>query len=95
MCVQIDLLIIDLEKNQAKWEQYVEFSNIPNATPDNQLEGKVIEVWRDSGVEVDHNDIEGCHRVPVLRHCRDDNKLVIVKFVNRKHSETSVYRRSL
>ena len=48
--------MIDLEKNQAKSEKYsrrnnVEFINIPNDIPDNQLEDKVIRftasrVWK-------------------------------------------------
>ena len=80
----------DLEKKQAKSEQYnrrnnVEFSNIPN---DIQLESKIIQICRASGVEVDHNDIEGCHRLPVSRYSPDDNKRVIAKFVNRKHSRS-------
>ena len=44
---KLEKRVIDLEKNQAKSEQYnrrnnVEFSNIPNDIPDNQLEDKVI-----------------------------------------------------
>ena len=81
---KLEKRVIDLEKNQAKSEQYsrrnnVEFSNIPNDIPDNQLESKIIQICRDSGVEVDHNDIEGCHRLPVSRYIRVDNKRVIVK----------------
>ena len=88
----------DLEKKQAKSEQYnrrnnVEFSNIPNDIPDNQLESKIIQICRESGVEVDHNDIEGCHRLPVSRYIPDDNKRVIAKFVNRKHSESLLYKK--
>ena len=71
----------------------VEFSNFPNDIPDNQLESKIIKICRESGVEVDHNDIEGCHRLPISRYNRDDNKRVIVKFVNRKHSESLLYKK--
>ena len=44
---KLEKRVIDLEKNQAKSEQYsrrnsVEVSNIPNDIPDNQLEDKVI-----------------------------------------------------
>ena len=88
----------DLEKNQAKSEQYsrrnnVEFSNIPNDIPNNQLESMVIQICRELSVEVDHNDIECCHRLPVSRYSQSDNKRVIVKFVNRKHSETLFYKK--
>ena len=57
----------------------MEVSNIPNDIPDNQLESKTIQICRDSGVEVDHNDIEGCQRLPVSRYIRVDNKRVIIK----------------
>ena len=86
----------DLEKNQAKSEQYsrtnnVKFSNIPNDIPDTQLEDKFIEICPESGVEIDQNDIEGCYRLPASIYSRSDNKRVIVKFVNRKHSESLLY----
>ena len=45
----------------------MEFSNIPNDIPDNQLEDKVIGICRESGVEV-KNDIEGCHHLPASRY---------------------------
>ena len=36
---------------------------------------------------MDPKDIEGCHRLPLSRNSRGQDKKVIVKFVNRKHSE--------
>ena len=74
--------VIELEKSQAKAEQYsrrnnVEISGIPHEILDNNLEDKVI----------GHMDIEGCHRLPLSRNNAGDTKRVIVKFVNRKHSE--------
>ena len=71
----------------------MEFSNNPNDIPDNQLESKIIQICRESGVEVDHNHIVGCHRLPVSRYSRGDNKTVIVKFINQKYSETLLYKR--
>ena len=84
---KLEKSVIGLEKNQAKSEKYsrrnnVEFSNNPNDIPDNQLEDKVTEICRESGVEVDQNNIESCHRLPASRYIRSDNKRVIVKFVN-------------
>ena len=84
---KLEKSVIGLEKNQAKSEKYsrrnnAEFSNNPNDTPDNQLEDKVTEICRESGVEVDQNNIESCHRLPASRYIRSDNKRVIVKFVN-------------
>ena len=84
--------IVYLEKNQAKWEQYsrrnnIKISGIPNTIPDNDLENTVISICRDSGVEIDPKDIEGCRRLPLSRNSRWQDKRVIVKFVNRKHLE--------
>ena len=95
---KLEKRVADKEKTQAKSEKYsrrnnVEFSNIPNDMPDNQLESKIIRICRESGVEVDHNDIEGCHRLPISRYSRDDNKKVIVKFVSQKHSESLLYKK--
>ena len=84
--------IVYLEKNQAKAEQHsrrnnVEISGIPNTIPDNDLETTMISICRDFGVEIDSKDIESCHRLPLSRNSRGQDKRVIVKFVNRKHLE--------
>ena len=65
----------------------MEISVIPNTIPDNDPENTVISICRDSGVEIEPKDIEGCHRLPLSRNSRGQDKRVIVKFVNRKHSE--------
>ena len=65
----------------------METSGISNSIPDNDLENAVISISRDSGVEMDLNDIKGCDRLPLSRNSRGQDKRVIVKFVNRKHSE--------
>ena len=84
---ELEKRVIDLEKNLAKLKQYsrrknVEFSNILNDILDNQLEDKVIQICRETGVEVNQNDIEGCHRLPASRYSRSEDKRVIVNFVN-------------
>ena len=84
--------VIDLEKSQAKTEQYsrrnnVEISGIPHEILDNNLEDKVIDICKDAGIEIGHMDIEGCHRLPLSRNNAAGTKRFIVKFVNRKHSE--------
>ena len=58
--------VIELEKIQAKAEQYsrrnnVEVSGIPHEISDNNLEDKVIDICKDAGIEIGHMDIEGCH----------------------------------
>ena len=56
----------ELEKRQAKADQYsrrnnFEISGIPHEILDNNLEDKVIDIWKDAGIEIGHMDIEGCH----------------------------------
>ena len=84
--------VTELEKSQAKAEQYsrrnnVEISGIPHEILDNNLEDQVIDIYKDAGIEIGHMDIEGCHRLPLSRNNAGGTKRVIVKFVNRKHSE--------
>ena len=67
--------IINLEKNQAKGEQYsrrnnVELSGIPNSICDEDFENTVINISKESGIDVDTRDIEGCHQLPVSRNSR-------------------------
>ena len=63
----------------------MEFSNIPNNIPENQLESKVIQIFRESNVEVDHNDIEGCHRLPVSKYSQGDksHEVVLIKMATK------------
>ena len=84
--------IAELEKSQAKAEQYnkrnnVEICGIPHEILDNNLKGKVIDIWKDAGIETGHMDVEGCYLLSFSRNNSGGTKRVIVKFVNRKHSE--------
>ena len=84
--------ILELEKSQAKAEKYskrnnAQISGIPHEVLDNNLEDKVINIYKDAGIEIGHMDIEGCHQLPLSRNNAGGTKRVIVKFVNRKHSE--------
>ena len=84
--------ITELEKSQAKAKQYsrrniVEISGIPHELLDSNLEGKVIDICKNAGIEIGHMDIEGCYRLPLSRSSTGGTKRVIDKFVNRKHSE--------
>ena len=84
--------IINLEKNQAKGEQYsrrnnVELSGIPNSICDEDLENTVINISKESRINMDTRDLEGCHRLPLSRNSRGHDKKVIVKFVNQKYAE--------
>ena len=42
---------------------------------------------KESGIDLNSYDIEACHRLPSGRVNTSNSKRVIVKFVNRKHSE--------
>ena len=90
----------ELEKSQAKVEQYgrrnnVEITGIPHEVLDNNLESKVINIFKDAGIEIGHIDIEGCHQLLLSRNNTGGTKRVIVKFVNRKHSEDMVWLKKI
>ena len=65
----------------------MEISGIPNDVLDNDLEEKVIKICKDSDIVITSSDIEGCHRLLLERNTTSENKRVIVKIVNKKHSE--------
>ena len=84
--------VIELEKSQPKMKQYsrrnnVEISGISHEILDNNLEDKVIDICKDAGIEIGHMDSESCHRLPFSKNNAGGAKRLIVKFVNRKHSE--------
>ena len=56
----------------------------PNSICDGDLENTVINICKQSGIDVDTRDIEDCHQLPLSSNSRDHDKRVIVKFVNRK-----------
>ena len=90
--VNLENWIVNLEKLQAKAEQYnrsnkVEISGILNEIPDEDLENNVIEICKNSNIIINQIDIEGYHRLSQGRNSTTDNKWVTVKFVNRKHSK--------
>ena len=62
----------------------MEISGISNYVLDNELEEKAIEICKDSDIVITCNNMEGCHFLSLGRY---STKQVILKFVNRKHSE--------
>ena len=52
-----------------------------------------LEICKDSDINVSHMDNEGCHILPLGRNTTNTSKRVIVKFVNRKHSEAMLQRK--
>ena len=90
--------IVNLEKQLSKNEQYgrhnnVEVSGISNDISDQDLEDNIVKICKDSDINISSKDIEGCHRLPLGRYSTNSTKRVIVKFVNRKHSEAMLQRK--
>ena len=89
---------INIEKQQSKSEQYnrrnnVEISGIFNEVSDQNFEQIVIEICKDFGIDVNPLDIKNCHRLPLERKATNTTKRVILKFVNRKHSDPMLQRK--
>ena len=90
---KLEEMIINCEKNQAKGEQYsrrnnVKLSGIPNSICNEDLEKARINIYKESGIDVEARDIEGCHRLPLSSYSRGHDQRAIVKFVNRKSAGT-------
>ena len=90
--------IVNLENQLSKNEQYgrrnnVEISGISNDIPDQNLEENIVKICKDSDINVSPMDIEGCNRFLLGRNSTNTTKRVIVKFVNRKHSEAMLQRK--
>ena len=61
--------VTELEKQQVKLEQYSRRNNfekfgISNEASDENLEKKVIDICQESGIELNHYDVEACHKLP-------------------------------
>ena len=69
---------VNLEKLQAKAEQYnrtknVEILKISNEIPNEDLGNNVIDICKNSNIIINPADIEGCHRLPLgLNSTTDD-----------------------
>ena len=62
---------------------------------DNNLKDKVIDICKDAGIEIGYMDTEGCHRLSLSINNAGGTKDVIVKFVNRKHSEDMLWLKKI
>ena len=81
--------IINLEKQQFTQNNTtdVEISGISNEVSDRNLEQTITGICRDSGIDINPLDIDGCHRLQPERNAINTTKQLIMKFVNRKHSK--------
>ena len=90
--------IINLENRLSKNERYgpqnnVEISGISNEISDQDLAENIIKICKDSGISISDMDIEGCYGLLLGRKANNTTKRVIVKCVNRKHSEAMLQRK--
>ena len=76
--------------NQYGRRNNIELSGVPNDVDDNNLENKVIDIFKTINIELTNNDIEACHRLPIPKNNRNGNKKVIVRFTNRKFCEKAL-----
>ena len=71
-------------------EQYsrrnnVEISGISNEVSDENLEKKVIDICKESGISLNLYDIEACHRLPSGRVNTSNSKRVIEAMLRLKN----------
>ena len=71
--------IINLEENEANSEQYnrrnnVELFGIPSDIQENNLEKVMIDIYRNSGLEIEQNDIKAYFRRLLFRSSGVSNK---------------------
>ena len=59
----------------------IEVSGIPTSVTDNNLEGKVLEVFEKLGVPVKEENVEACHRI------KQNSDRTIIKFSRRKPTD--------
>ena len=71
----------------------VEILGITNRIPDEDLENTGVSIFKDSEEKIDPKDIEACHRLPLPRNSRGQDKRVIVKFASWKHSKALLRER--
>ena len=74
------MLEIDSNKqDQHNRRNHLDIQGIPDSVPDDQLEEKVIKIFKQINVKINTFDIEDCHRMSKSK------KTNIVRFVNRKN----------
>ena len=75
--------VTELEKQQAKMEQYsrrnnVKISGISNEVSDEDLEEKVIGIYKESGIDLNPYDVEACHRL-LSGHVNTSNSKCVLR----------------
>ena len=95
-------LMHEMERDIVELQQYVRRNNIeivgiPESVQQEDLEEKVIELASELSITLTKNDIEACHRLAKKPRDNDKNssqpRRTIVRFVNRKHSESFLKRK--
>ena len=91
--------MLNLEKQLSKSQQCNRCNNVKISGISNEVwDAKILnKLWskslKDSGIDVNPLDMEGCHILPLGWNATNATKLVIMKFVNRKHSEATLWHK--
>ena len=83
------------QTNQYGRRNNLEIAGIPNQIRDDQLENNVIGIYKKMNINVIKDDIEACHRLPPPKNSPNNNKKVIVRFVNRKLVEKALKQKKV
>ena len=67
----------------------IEIQGIPSNVADEALEDKVVNVFKSLNIDIKRSDIERCHRLG-----KANPKITVVRFVNRKHAEEALTKKS-
>ena len=80
-------LVTELQKQHLKMEQYSRRNNVEISGMSNEASDENLDIELKPGIYLRLFDIDKYHRLPSGCINTSNNKQMIVKFVNRKHSE--------
>ena len=68
-------------------------NKIVNIKKQLDLQENIVKICKDSNINISPMDLECCHRLPLRRNSTNATKQLIVKFVNKEHSEAMLQRK--
>ena len=83
----------DIEGWAVQCHNCIELSGIPDTINVNKLGEIIIEAYKDININISETDIEACHRLHLRCNSGNVGKTVIIKFLNRKHAESSLSKK--
>ena len=86
--------VVTLEQNLNSLGQYgtrnnLVLSGIPESIPDNQFENTVASILSDTGMSIQSEEIETCHRFGKTDR-NTKSKKTNIRFINRKHCKKAL-----